>query len=243
MTDSSQLLVCPDRLDRLVQLLLRRMQMLFRLRAMPSHIVMVGCAGLVHLMDCLSHVFLDPLQVVPVMNLIGNRDPGSKRQTRRKNRNYNRFRHSFSSQSCGLSVPDTYGYELFSPTTDLLSKGKNYSSNWSSASKAFRSRMITLRPSILTRPSDWKRERFREISSRTVPICDANSWLLTGNVTSTPSAVCLPSVRARRKRKEASRCRTVVKESSSMIPTSRRSRAPTTRSTLSATCGCARQSA
>jgi Asp/Glu/hydantoin racemase len=87
MTDSSQLLVCPDRLDRLVQLLLRRMQMLFRLRAMPSHIVMVGCAGLVHLMDCLSHVFLDPLQIVPVMNPIGDRDPGSKRQAHRKNGN------------------------------------------------------------------------------------------------------------------------------------------------------------
>jgi len=78
-----------------MQLVVCRMQMLFRLRAMASHIVMVGCASPVHLTLCLLHVFLDRLQVVPVMNLIGNRDPGSKRQTHRKNRNYNRSRHSF----------------------------------------------------------------------------------------------------------------------------------------------------
>ena len=51
-----------------------------------------------------------------------------------------------------------------------------------------------------------------------LPICDASSWLLTGMVTSNPSGVRLPSFWARRNRKEARRWRTVVDESSSMIP-------------------------
>src|ERR1039458_501960 len=79
--------------------------MLFRLRAMPSHIVVVRFAGVVQLFDRLLHVFMDRIQIVPVTNLIGNRDPGSKRQTYRKNGNCNCFRHNFPSQSCGLSFP------------------------------------------------------------------------------------------------------------------------------------------
>ena len=58
----------------------------------------------------------------------------------------------------------------------------SYSAECSSASRAFRSQMVTLRPSIFNIPSAWRRERLRETSSRTVPICDASSWLLTGRV-------------------------------------------------------------
>ena len=57
-----------------------------------------------------------------------------------------------------------------------------------SASKAFKLQITTSRPSILIIPSACSRERLRETSSRTVPICDANSWLLTGRVITTPSA-------------------------------------------------------
>jgi hypothetical protein len=69
----------------------------------------------------------------------------------------------------------------------------SYSANCSSASRALKSQMVKLRPSILSIPSAWKRERLRETSSRTVPIYDASSWLLTGRVISTPSFVRLPS--------------------------------------------------
>jgi len=119
----------------------------------------------------------------------------------------------------------------------------SYSAECRSASRAFRSQMVKLRPSIFSIPSAWRRERLRETSSRTVPICDASSWLLTGRVISTPSLVRLPSFSAKRNRKDASRCRTVVNESSSIIPTRRRRRAPTTRRTLSATWGWVRHRA
>ncbi len=45
--------------------------------------------------------------------------------------------------------------------------------------------------------------RIMRASSRTVPICEANSWLLIGMVISTPSWVRLPSFWERRKRKVA----------------------------------------
>ncbi len=67
-----------DRLDRVMQLVLRRMQMLFRLRAMPSHIVVVSGAGMVHFMDRFLYVVMDRVQIVPVTNSIGNRDPSNK---------------------------------------------------------------------------------------------------------------------------------------------------------------------
>jgi hypothetical protein len=42
---------------------------------------MVGGAGVVQFSDRFLHVFVDRVQVVPIMNPIGNCDPGSKRQT------------------------------------------------------------------------------------------------------------------------------------------------------------------
>src|SRR6202142_494516 len=126
---------------------------------------------------------------------------------------------------------------------DFCHSQRDYSARSTSASKAFRSGITARRPSSLTRPSACNRERLRETSSRTVPSCAASSWLLPGSWNRTPSPDAVPSRCARRSRKTASRWRTVVNESSSIIPTSRRSRAPTTRSTLSATSGCARQSA
>lgn len=44
-----------------------------------------------------------------------------------------------------------------------------------SASKAFELEIVTVRPSILSIPSAWRRERLRETSSLTVPMCEANS--------------------------------------------------------------------
>jgi hypothetical protein len=96
--DRPLLVLCPDRLDRLVQFALRRPQMLFRLCAMPSHIVMVGGAGHFQFMDRFVHMVMDLVQVMPVTNLIGDRNPGGKRQTHTENSNDNRFRHDLSSQ-------------------------------------------------------------------------------------------------------------------------------------------------
>jgi hypothetical protein len=73
------------------------MKMLFRLCAMAGHIVVVGSAGVVELFDGFLDVFMDAVQIVPVMHSIGNGDPGNERQTHRKNGNDNRFVHSFSS--------------------------------------------------------------------------------------------------------------------------------------------------
>jgi hypothetical protein len=50
-----------------------------------------------------------------------------------------------------------------------------YSDESVSASNAFRLEIVTLRPSISSIPSAWSRERLRETSSRTVPMCDASS--------------------------------------------------------------------
>ena len=62
--------------------------------------------------------------------------------------------------------------------------------------------MVMFLPSMAMRPSAWKRLRLRETSSRTVPICDANSWLLAATLNSArpePS----PASRARRSRRAA----------------------------------------
>ena len=71
-------MLCSDRLDRVVQLVLGCMQMLFRLGAMPLHVVVVGGAGVVQLMNRFLDVVMDRVEIVPVMNSIGNRDPGDK---------------------------------------------------------------------------------------------------------------------------------------------------------------------
>ncbi len=71
-------MLCADRLDRFVQLMLGCVQMFFRLGAMPGHIVVIGSAGVLQLMDRFLHVVMDRVQIVPVMNPVGNRDPRDK---------------------------------------------------------------------------------------------------------------------------------------------------------------------
>jgi len=61
------------------------------------------------------------------------------------------------------------------PTYRRPRQASIYSVDWSSASNAGRSQRSTVRPSILMIPSDCSRERLRETSSRTVPICAASS--------------------------------------------------------------------
>src|ERR1039458_5966511 len=103
--------------------------------------------------------------------------------------------------------------------------------------------ITTLRPSVWIKPSDWRRLRLRDTNSRTVPICAANSLLLTGSVIVIKSPSRSPSALPSRTSRAIKRCRTVVNESSSMIPTRRSRCAPTTRRTLRATCGCCKQRA
>jgi hypothetical protein len=74
-----ELPLSPNRLDGIVQFVLGRMEMLFSLGAMSGHIVVVGSAGTVHLFDCFIHVVVGRFEVVPIMNPVGNRDPGNKR--------------------------------------------------------------------------------------------------------------------------------------------------------------------
>lgn len=48
--------------------------MLFRPRAVSIHIVVVGCAGIFHLVDRLLHVAMGLVQIVPVTNPLGNQE-------------------------------------------------------------------------------------------------------------------------------------------------------------------------
>jgi hypothetical protein len=63
---------CLRRLNGLVQLALGYMQGLFGLRAVTGHIVVVRCAGAVHLMDCLDDVVMDLVEIMPVMDRVGH---------------------------------------------------------------------------------------------------------------------------------------------------------------------------
>lgn len=58
--------------------------------------------------------------------------------------------------------------------------------------------MVTMRLSILRMPGACSRDRFRNTSSRPVPICDASSWLWAGSFTSIRSVFLWPSLCARR---------------------------------------------
>ncbi len=99
MADKRSLLpLCPNRLDRLVQLTLCFMQMMLCLCAMPGHVVVVGFAGVVQFVDRFLHVAMNRVQIVPVMHSIGDGDSGNKRQTHRKNSNDNRLIHKFALQ-------------------------------------------------------------------------------------------------------------------------------------------------
>jgi hypothetical protein len=62
--------------------------------------------------------------------------------------------------------------QVCSSWNDLTIEGNSpYSVESTCASRAFKSKTVTVRPSILRIPSDCS----REISSRTVPICEASS--------------------------------------------------------------------
>jgi len=99
---------CAGRLDRLMQLVLGCAEMLFRPHAMPTHIVVVGCAGNFHLVDRFLHMAVASFQVMPVMNPLGDGNPGNKRQARGKNGNGNLLLHVFSSQFCGVILGRTH---------------------------------------------------------------------------------------------------------------------------------------
>ena len=74
-----------------------RMKMLFCFCAMPVHVIVIGSACPIHLVDGLGHVIVDRIQIVPVMHPLGNRQSGGKRQAYRKSTNDKRFLHRFSS--------------------------------------------------------------------------------------------------------------------------------------------------
>src|SRR5580692_103256 len=121
MSNSGRLLPpTPGRLDRIVQFVFRFPQILFRLGAMSGHVVVVGCASVFHLVDGLLYVVMDFFQIVPVMNLVGNRDSGSKRQTGRKSGNSNCFLHRFPPKV--MAIQGTYEHSLCSPTATVTSK-------------------------------------------------------------------------------------------------------------------------
>jgi len=69
---------CSGCLNRIVDLMLGRVQMFFRLCAVPSHIVVVRRAGVLHLFDRFERVVVGRVQVVPIMNPVGNRDSGNE---------------------------------------------------------------------------------------------------------------------------------------------------------------------
>jgi hypothetical protein len=83
-------------------------EMLFCPQAMPTHIVVVGCASSFHLLDRFLHMVLASFQVMPIMNPLGDGDPGNKRQARGKNGNCNLLLHVFSSQLCGVILGRTH---------------------------------------------------------------------------------------------------------------------------------------
>jgi len=78
---SAALSSSPGRLDRVVQLMLRRPQVLFRLGAVPGHVVMVGGASSFHLMNRFLYMVMHRFQIVPVT--LSNRDSRSEREAHR----------------------------------------------------------------------------------------------------------------------------------------------------------------
>jgi hypothetical protein len=64
--------------DGIAQFVFRGVKMLFCFRTMSLHIVVVRCAGAIHLMDGFYHVVVDCVQVMPIVNPIGDGDSGSE---------------------------------------------------------------------------------------------------------------------------------------------------------------------
>jgi hypothetical protein len=63
--------------------------MRFCILRMPSHLEMVGRLYDFDLMDRFVYVYAHPLDVMPVMNSLGDRDSADKRQARGSNSDYN----------------------------------------------------------------------------------------------------------------------------------------------------------
>ena len=55
-------------------------QMVFSLRAMSIHVVMIGGASAIHLMDGFDYVLVDAVEIVPIPHLRGHSCTGNKRQ-------------------------------------------------------------------------------------------------------------------------------------------------------------------
>ena len=68
--------------------------MLLSLRAMSVHVVVVRGTGSLHLVDSLSDVLVDFIEIVPVMNSFGQRAAGNEGET--ESDDYSGFLHGAS---------------------------------------------------------------------------------------------------------------------------------------------------
>lgn len=69
-------------LDCLVQFAFRLVQQLLGLRPVSGHVIVIRCARPVHFVNGLHDVIVDLVQIVPIVDLIGQSDsPCPKRQT------------------------------------------------------------------------------------------------------------------------------------------------------------------
>jgi hypothetical protein len=71
--------------DREAQLVLGRVQVFLGLGAVSCHVIVIGFAGVIHFMDRLNDVVVNPVQVVPVAHLRRQHGTGRKRNGESKN--------------------------------------------------------------------------------------------------------------------------------------------------------------
>jgi hypothetical protein len=57
--------------DGQLQFVFGGVQVLFGLRAMAFHIIVVGSAGAVHFVDRFQYMLVNFVEIVPIMNLLG----------------------------------------------------------------------------------------------------------------------------------------------------------------------------
>ena len=91
-----ELLANSGRVDRQAEFDFRRAQMFFSPGAVALHVVVIGSAGALHLMDGFVDVFVSFPKVTPVANLRLDNRTGGKRQHKRENGKS--FLHYFSPQ-------------------------------------------------------------------------------------------------------------------------------------------------
>jgi len=60
---------------------------------MSSHIVVVGGTGVVQFSDSFFHMVMNRVEIMPIVDFIGNRNSDNERQTDTKNGNGNHFLH------------------------------------------------------------------------------------------------------------------------------------------------------